>query len=229
MKYFLNKFGRSLAILQRKRRLKNHSFSIISNTCTGGVIAHNVGEQFRSPTVNLVIYEDQFLTFCEHLKEYSECSLEKPADEEMEKFKHVNYPVGVLRGSDKGLSDINLFFVHYKSFEEAQAKWYLRFKRINYDDVFVIMDRGLDASEEILDRFYKLPYKHKVFFTDRRDKQRWPDNFVFSFYTPRHYKSGCLYNNVWKGIYVHHWMDEFDYVTWLNDGTVKKSNFTVFQ
>lgn len=54
----LNKAGRALAVNTRRSKLKNHDFTIISNTCVGGVITHYVGEQFRSPTVNLIIYEE---------------------------------------------------------------------------------------------------------------------------------------------------------------------------
>ena len=38
----------------RRRKLQNHDFSILCNRCIGGVVSHAVGEQFRSPTVNLI-------------------------------------------------------------------------------------------------------------------------------------------------------------------------------
>ncbi len=220
LKLNLKALGRFLATRHRKALLKNHSFSIISNTCIGGVITHNVGEQFRSPTVNLIIFEDQFLIFCRHLREYSNCPVEKPTLDESEQFQHLNYPVGILRGGTVNLPDINLYFVHYKSFEEAREKWVERYKRVNYDDLFIIMDRGLDAKDEILDEFYQLPYEHKVFFTNKTDHVRWPDNFRFSFYSPEKYFSGCLYKNEWKRMEVHHWLDEFDYIRWLNEGII---------
>ena len=87
------------------------------------------------------------------------------------------------------------------------------------------MDRGVDARDEILDEFYKLPYEHKVFFTHKENPERWPNNFRFSFYTPEKYVSGCLYYNKWTGAEAHHWMDEFDYVRWLNDGTIQITDF----
>ena len=223
------RIGRTLATKRRAAKLINHEFTIISNTCVGGVITHNVGEQFRSPTVNLIIYEEQFLTFCRHLKEYSACPVEKPTDEEAPQFASFTYPIGILRGAAAGLPDINLLFVHYKTFEEAKGKWEARFQRVNYDDVFVIMDRGMDARDAILDEFYKLPFEHKVFFTHKENPERWPNNFRFSFYTPENYLSGCLYYNKWKGAEVHHWMDEFDYVRWLNVGTIQSTAFKVVE
>ncbi len=229
MKPDLKRFGRALATKRRVAKLTNHDFTIISNTCVGGVITHNVGEQFRSPTVNLIIYEEQFLTFCRHLKEYSTCPVEKPTPEEALQFESFTYPIGILRGASVGLPDINLLFVHYKSFEEAKEKWKSRFRRVNYDDIFIIMDRGMDARDEILDAFYQLPFEHKVFFTHKEDPERWPNNFCFSFYTPEKYVSGCLYYNKWEGTEVHHWMDEFDYVHWLNEGTIQNTDFKVVE
>ena len=229
MKPGLKRFGRALATKRRAAKLINHEFTIISNTCVGGVITHNVGEQFRSPTVNLIIYEDQFLVFCRHLKEYSTCPVEKPTEVEAPQFASFTYPIGILRGASVDLPDINLLFVHYKTFEEAKEKWEARFRRVNYDDIFVIMDRGLDARDEILDAFYRLPYEHKVFFTHKEDPKRWPNNFRFSFYTPDKYVSGCLYYNKWKGAEAHHWMDEFDYVRWLNDGAIQSTDFKVVE
>ena len=223
----LARIGRWVAIKRRRTRLENHDFTIISNTCVGGVMTHNVGEQFRSPTVNLIIYEDQFLIFCRHLKEYSKCPVERPTEKEAQQFEQFSYPIGILRGAHAGLPDINLLFVHYKSFEDAKKKWESRFTRVNYDDIYIVMDRGMDARDEILDEFYKLPYEHKTFFTNKVDTERWPNNFNFSFYTEDKYKSGCLYFNTWRGLEAHHWMDEFDYVHWLNDGVIQRSDFIV--
>lgn len=184
-------------------------------------MTHCVGEQFRSPTVNLIIYEEQFLIFCQNLKAYSRCPVEKPTEEEAKAFTAYDYPVGILRGGD--LPDINLLFVHYGSFDEAKAKWEARFTRVNYDDVFVVMDRGMDARDEILNAFYALPYEHKVFFTHKEDPERWPCNFRFNYYTPERYKSGYLYNGVKKGLAHFMVLDEFDYVKWLNSGIISKT------
>lgn len=218
----LNKAGRALAVNTRRSKLKNHDFTIISNTCVGGVITHYVGEQFRSPTVNLIIYEEQFITFCKHLKEYSVCKVDKPTEEEAKQFASLKYPVGVLRGCD-GLPDINLLFVHYKTFEEAKQKWEERFKRVNYDDLYIIMDRGVEASDEIVDEFHRLPYEHKVIFTHKADTERWPCSFKFDCYTPEKFRSGMLYDNIRRGLETYAVMDEFDFVTWLNEGTIQRN------
>ena len=216
----INRIGRGLAVLLRRHRLKNRSFSIISNTCIGGVITHAVGEQFRSPTVNLVIYEEDFLTFCENLRAYSTCPLE-PADAALS--EKMGYPVGVLRGGEAGLPDITVYFVHYKAFAEARAVWVKRFARVNYEDLFFLMDRGMDARPEILDRFHALPYPHKVFFTHLEDPVRWPDTFRISYYSEGAYKVAHMYTFVRRGLLQYRVLDEFDYVHWLNTGTIRRN------
>lgn len=57
--------------LSLRKRLKNNEFSIISNDCTGGVIYHDLGLRFTSPTINLFFepYED-YLYFLSNIKDY---------------------------------------------------------------------------------------------------------------------------------------------------------------
>lgn len=220
-KIAIEKAGRGLAINKRKAKLKNHDFTIISNTCVGGVMTHFVGEQFRSPTVNLIIWEEQFLTFCTHLKEYAACPVERLTEAEEKELETLPYPKGVLRGGE--FPDILLLFVHYKSFEEAKQKWEERYRRINYDNLYIVMDRGIEASDEIIDAFHALPYEHKVIFTHKEDLKRWPCSFKFTDYTPERFKSGLLYQNIRKGFRTYAVVDEFDFVTWLNEGTIQKN------
>ena len=216
----INRIRRTLAILLRRLHLKNRTFSIISNTCIGGVITNAVGEQFRSPTVNLVIYEEEFLTFCENLRSYAACPLEA-ADEALS--EKMGYPVGILRGGEAGLPDITVYFVHYKDFAEARTAWVKRFARVNYEDLFFLMDRGMDARPEILDRFHALPYPHKVFFTHREDPVRWPDTFRLSYYTEDDFRIAFMYTFVSRGLLQYRVLDEFDYVHWLNTGLIRRN------
>lgn len=213
--------NRELATLKRRKRLKAKNFSIISNTCIGGVISNSLGEQQRSPTVNLVIYEDQFLQFCRHLKEYARCPLEEPNVKEREQFINMKYPVGIVRGGE--LPDINVYFIHYASFAEAKEKWEKRFSRVNYDNLYFLMDRGMDARDGILDEFHALPYPHKVFFTHKEDPDRWPNTFRFSYYTENDYREAYMYTKIRRGLLEYRVLDEFDYVQWLNDGTIQQN------
>lgn len=203
-------------MMWRRRRLRNHRFSILSNRCIGGVITHNVGERFRSPTVNLIIPDEAFLVFCRHVREYSECPVEQ-----IEAGTRLPYPVGVLRGESKGLPDIPIHFVHYTSFEQAKEKWEARFCRVNYDALYLVMDCKLYATPELLDTFHSLPFERKVVFSGKNDPERWPCNFPFSFYLRG---TGGLYDPIRKGLLEYEGIDEFDYVLWLNDGTIRQTD-----
>ena len=211
------------SVLYKRRQLENHDFSILCNRCLGGTISHALGERFRSPTVNLIIDDKAFLFFCEHIREYSDCPLELPTSEELRLLPKTSFPVGVLRGKDD-LPAIPIFFMHFKTFEQAKEKWELRYKRINYENICIMMDCKMHATKKFLDDFEKLPIERKVVFSHNDDPERWPSNFHYSFYTKEKHGDGVLYRKVRRGFLEYQWMDEFDYITWLNDGTIQKSD-----
>lgn len=222
-KDILGKIGREIARRKRRERLTNRDFSIISNSCIGGVISNSLKERFNSPTINLIIWPDEFITFCNHLRDYSRCPLVKIASNESRE-PAVSYPLGIIRGTDYGLPDIVVRFVHYKSFDEAKQKWEERYKRINYDNIFIIMEHGMNASERTMDRFEELPYSNKVFLSSNESNERWPHNFNFSFYTNELYIEANVYNAFYYGMAQYRWLDEFDYITWLNSGKIHIDN-----
>lgn len=216
----IGKIRREIARKQRRMKLKNHNFSIISNTCVGGVISNSLGERFNSPTVNLIIFPDEFIVFCKNLKKYSTCPVEEPLEHEKPKGS-FSYPLGIIRGKQKGLPDIIVRFVHYRSFDEAKKKWEERFKRVNYGNLFFLMEMGTFATESIMDKFESLPYLNKVYISFFPKSERWPHNFTFSYYTKEVYVEGNVYNSFYRGLAEYRWLDEFDYTTWLNTGVIQ--------
>lgn len=218
--------GRWITVLQRRKQLQNHDFSILCNRCIGGVITHAVGEQFRSPTVNLIVADNAFLFFCEHVREYADCPIEQPTEEELRILPKASFPIGVLRGKED-LPDIPIFFMHFKTFAQAKEKWEIRYKRINYDNICIMMDCKMHATKKFLDEFEKLPFERKVVFSHYDDSERWPSNFHYSFYTKERHGDGVLYRKIKRGLLEYQWMDEFDFITWLNNGTIQKSDLIV--
>ena len=103
-------------IAEIRRKNNNNDPTIICNNCMGGVIYHNLGLKFLSPTINLFIRGEEFLIFCKDLKYYSTCDLIQVRD--MSK----DYPVGCLVPHDYNHKEIMIFFQHYKSFDEAKKK-----------------------------------------------------------------------------------------------------------
>lgn len=175
--------------------------TIFSCNCTGGVMYHDLGCRFLSPTVNLYMSCSDFIKFCENYKYY--CSLELYPY----KGKIIrDYPIGVL-------GDITLFFVHYHSFDEAKQKWKERTKRINEKNIRVIATDRDGCTEEIKDRFEKLPYK-KVMFTHLPDLKHKNCFYVSGF--EKDPQVGTVIDHDGK-ISGKRYYDQFDWVTFLTE------------
>lgn len=208
MKKMLCYIRRLLRYFYRKR-LKNRDFSLITNNCIGGIIYHDMHIRFLSPTINLYIDNEEFIRFCTYLDEYlslavEECiSIQKP------------FPVGVLHGSH---GDVHIYFMHYDSFEQAVAKWNERKERMNFDNLYIIME-AQRCTSDILAKFNDIPYANKVVLTD--GVQDVTNSFPIkgNFYGDS-YWSGKLIEHPSMGLY--RYMEQFDYVKFINKGKIRK-------
>ena len=91
-----------------QKELKSESFTIVSNNCIGGVICHDLGREFQSPTVNMYIRPHEFVRLCENIYYYMDLPLiELPYNE------LIGYPIAML-------GDITLYCKHYTSFDEVK-------------------------------------------------------------------------------------------------------------
>lgn len=183
-----------------RARLTNLSVSIISNNCTGGVISHDLGLKFLSPTVNLFMVAENFIKFCENLEYYLQIdNIEELVDETR------NYPVGKLE-------DITLYFVHYKTFEEAREKWLERRKRVDLKNIRIFGCDRDGMTDELMNRFDKLPYP-KVLFTHLPIKRA--NTYYIKGYEQDKEVGFVLEGVGWRGKRI---IDQFDYITFLNEG-----------
>ena len=82
--------------------------------CIGGVLAHDLGIRFNSPTVNLYMRAEDFIRFCENLDDYLAIDEMTPCTDAAI-IDDRTYPVACL-------GDLVLFLVHYPSVEEANLK-----------------------------------------------------------------------------------------------------------
>ena len=116
------------------------------------------------------------------------------------------FPTGML-------GDIEIRFNHYKTFDEAVAKWEERKQRINWDNLFVLGIDGDNCSYETMQRFDRLPYQNKVIFTHIP----YPE-IASSYYIPGFEKDDgvgvLLYFK--NQILVRRYLDDCDYVSFLN-------------
>ena len=191
-------------------RLRNKKPSLITNTCIGGLIYHELHLRFCSPTINLGIrIPEEFIIFCEHLDEY----LSLPIDFIPSEW---GYPVGILHG---GFGDIKVYFTHYKTEQEARIKWSERVERVDYNNLFVLMD-GDDCSDEQVEMFDRLSVKNKVIITMKEYPQ------YKSVFTIRRndYPQGKIleYGLLHGGA---RWYELFDFVHFLNTGNIRTNAF----
>ncbi len=197
------------AINQADRKRLNpyaETASILSMNCIGGILSHDLGLRFLSPTVNLFFRAEDFIKFCENLDyylsidEFTECR-------DSAIIGQRTYPVAFL-------GDLTLYLVHYRSVAEAQEKWNERKTRINRDNIVLLNTDREGMTEALKDRFEALPYR-KVMFTHLPD-----ETHKSCFYIRGYENEPCV------GIITDHdgWdgkrpIDQFDYVSFLNEDT----------
>lgn len=183
----------------RFRRIRKQGVSIISNNCAGGLLYKHFGCRFQSPTINLQMSPEDYLKFCERLEYYSSLGIsEESASHVLERFKTlggtaVNFPVGRL-------GDLTLFFQHYESFQEAVSKWEERKKRIDPDRLFFVFV-DTNCTPEMIDRFFELPYRNKLFLTAKAEHLLNPMCVLF-------------HHEPW---FESDWLDVFSYKKWLEN------------
>lgn len=185
-----------------RKHLKNTNFSLLANDCNGGCICHDLGVQFRSPFVNLWLNAPDFVAFLENPQEYLSAPLE------FVEQTQVDYPVARLK-------DITLYFQHYASEREAREQWQRRTARINWDNLFVLMNDRNGCTPEVLRRFDALPYEHKAVFTH----VPYPE-LASAVYIPGFESEGSVgvCSEFVNGHSGKKWYDAFDYVSWFDGG-----------
>lgn len=164
----LSKLKNNIRRLNEKRhfkklrsRLSNTEFTLVTNNCVGGVIYHNLGLQFNSPTINLSIRGEDYLHFVENFKYYMGCKVTQIKDDT------VSYPVGMLVSDDPQYPSIKIYFDHYDSFDSAVNKWHERIKRINYDKLVFLWEFYNELYDDSLAlKFDSLPINKLLLLHD---------------------------------------------------------------
>lgn len=189
-----------------RRRLVNRDFSFLVPNCLGGILLHDLGLRFLSPTVNLMMRQDDFLSFVLHMDTYLDeklSFLEHPAGE---------CPLAVL--SPAGLPQITIHFTHYKTEEDAAQKWNERKQRINRENLFVLIEERDGIGRKELEAFGSLKARGIVAFTCNE----YPD-LPYCVYLPKYHADGEVGNILKKRLlddsreYEHF----FDFVKWFNE------------
>jgi uncharacterized protein (DUF1919 family) len=198
---FFWEFFRSRINKRNIKRLTNTNPTIISSNCNGAVILHDLNLKFYTPTVNLFMFPKDFLRFVSNLDKYVSNDAELVHVESPQ-----SYPVGRL-------IDIEIHFMHYSTFEDAKNKWQERSKRIQHDNIFLMMTDRDGCTYEDMVNFDKLPYK-KVIFTNKSYPEIKSSFYIRGFENKE--TVGVLSEK--KNLIGMRYIDEFDYVSFLNNG-----------
>ena len=195
----IKKVFRKIFKYVQRTKLKNHNFTIICDSCVGGVIYSELNEVFFTPTINLSMNAKSFILFLRNMEFYLSQEIIEVED------SGRNFPVGRL-------FDINLYFVHSHSFHEAKQLWDKRKMRISYSNLYVVMTEndGCDYSE--LRDFDELPFENKVVFTHTK----YPE-INSAFYIKGFEKKDEIGNVIeYETFYGKRYYDQFPWVRWLN-------------
>ena len=185
LNYIIKKF-RYFYHLLISSRIKDKDVSIIANDCVGGVIYHDMGLRFLSPTINLFFESvDDYLEFLSDLRTYTTIL---PIQVERE---DLNYPVGKIVNGDKS---VIVHFMHYKSFEEAVSKWTERCKRINFNNIFVILQVANEygPKKKDIERFDSFDFKKKLLITGDKCEHNYDYICKFDIYRNNYYPGKIL-------------------------------------
>lgn len=186
----------------KAKRFNGDVPSIICNNCLGGVMLHDLGLPFNSPTINTGIRnQKEFIFFVNHLDEIIDAPLV-----EISRSKY-NVPAAMidLRGQR-----IDVVFTHYADFDTGYDKWKQRMKRLDLNKIVVLLESP-DVSSEIIEAFSKIKYKKAIV-------SKPIDN------APEYYVPLDIYDNWHPGKILEYkslfslkrWMDEWDYISFLN-------------
>ena len=185
-----------------KKNNHNLDFSLISNNCISGIIYHNLGLKFRSPTINLYIAGEDYLHFVKDIHYYLSHELIEQNDSDKD------YPIGNIAGDDTHKS-IAINFLHYKSFEVAKEKWEERSKRINWNNVFYVWEFYDNLYDiELIHEFDSLPINKMCII--HRDIPGIKNKCVIETGNV----SGKLFE--YDGLTGKRFLDRFDYIAFLN-------------
>ena len=202
----LRKIIRHLIHFYNRLRLRNRNFSLITNTCIGGIMYHELKMRFLSPTINCGIRDhEEFFTFCRHLDHY----LSLPLQFIPSQWK---YPVAELRGKH---GDIKVYFTHYHSEDEARTKWEERKKRVNPDNIIILMD-GDNCTTRQIESFNALPQQRKAIIT-MDEHPEVPSAWAVA--DPKYKQAQILEYGLWNQTI--RWYELMDYVHFFNTGKIR--------
>lgn len=183
-----------------KSRLKNQNITFLCPNCIGGILFHDLGLRFMSPTVNLMMTQTDFIKFVLNLDDYLEKELLFFDDSE------YTCPCAML-------GDVIIHFTHYHSKEEASIKWNSRAKRINKENLFIFCEERDGITEDEIKSLYTIDARGIVVFTANEYA-----DIPYAVYISKYHKEGEIGNILTKNHIdgSREYELYFDFVRWFN-------------
>ena len=203
IKKVINEYN-PFVILRRKKMRKalyNDNITFLCPNCIGGILFHDLGLRFCSPTVNLMMTQTDFVKFILNFDYY--------INKDFEFFNHEEYTCPCAK-----LDDITVHFTHYHSPEDAVHKWKERVKRINKDNTFIFLTERDGITEESIRELSQLKARGIVVFTAKK----YPD-IKYSVYIDKYAESGEIGNILEKSLLngKREYEKYFDFIKWFNE------------
>lgn len=189
---------------EMRKRLKNHTPTIISDDCFASLAYHNLGLEFRSPTIMVGFSKEGFWDFVENLEGFLSVEPKEVRDESS------TCPKGEITYEGKR---ILLEFAHLKSFDTAKQNWERRKQRVDFSNIYIVQTI-IRATEDDIRHFDSLPYKNKMLIT-RENLTGSPNVVTHPILAKSNYQYGEILHYKTK-LSDHRHMDELDYVAFLN-------------
>ena len=174
---------------KRRKKIKDTSFSIISNNCWAGDVYRYFGISYQTPTVGMYFYADEYIKFLSNLPYYLSCPLEKMSFQES-KYQEILLKKGQENKLLARLDDVEIVLLHFPDWAEAKEKWDRRVQRINFDNIIVKFSRQNLCSDEHFAAFCNLPFEKKIFFDNK------PSDNPIAVYIPGYEKEEYLKDDI---------------------------------
>lgn len=184
-----------------RKRLRNRQMTFLTPNCLGGILFHDLGLEFRSPTVNLMMTQRDFIKFVTNMDPYLKSDFSF--------FQNPDCSFLCAR-----LNDIVIYFTHYTTERQAEQKWKERVKRIDYNNIFIFAQERDGLTKEEIQSLGKLNVKGIVVFT-AHDYPEIPYTLYLPKYQHEHEVGNILVRNYWDD--SREYEQYFDFVQWFNE------------
>ena len=196
-----------------RKQLQNKTPTFLCPNCIGGILFHDLGIQFCSPTVNNMMLQTDFVKFVLNMEYY----LRQP----LAFFDHPEHEFPCVL-----LDDVTVYFTHYKTREEAQEKWTARCKRMDKDNLFVFLMERDGLTEQQIRELSQLNVRGLVVFT----ANDYPD-IPYALQLPRYAKDKEV-GNVLRKSYLNgrrEYEKYFDFIKWFNEANGAPYDISCFK